>query len=114
MPNQESILQKAVLDLMGHIEDVYCVRVGSGLIQTKQGRWFKTGKRGCPDLICSIFGKFYGLEVKVGKNKLSPFQKKAKGDIEKTGGKYLVIRSLEDIENLLTSEFDKYSPKKLK
>lgn len=100
---KETELQKAVLDLLAHIPNIYCFRSGSGLIKTERGGYFRSGKKGCPDIVCSIKGKFVGLEIKVSKNKLSEFQKQAQREIENSGGVYAVIRSLDDVENLLAT-----------
>lgn len=99
---KESDLQKGVLDLLNHISNTYFFRASSGLIRTERGNWFRTGRKGCPDICGVINGKFIGIEIKVGKNKLSVFQKKAKENIENAGGEYWEVRSLADVEKRLT------------
>ena len=100
---QETILQKAILDLLAHIPKSYFFRASSGLIRTEIGNYFRTGKKGCPDICGVLNGKFVGIEVKVGKGKLSPFQKQAQEDIKKAGGIYVVARSLDDVEILINN-----------
>ena len=94
---KEVELQKAVLDLLAHIPNTYFFRSGAGLIKTEHGGYFRTGKKGCPDIVGCMNGKFIGIELKVGKNKLSPFQQQAKLEIEEAGGEYWEVRSLDDV-----------------
>lgn len=98
---KESEIQKAILDYLSYKKDVYFFRAGSGLIQTQQGRWFKTGKKGCPDIVCCKDGVFYGLEVKKDKSRLSEAQIQAKKDIEQAGGIYMVVKSIEDVAKII-------------
>lgn len=95
---KESALQKSILDYLAYIPNIYFFRAGSGLIQTQKGNWFRSGKAGCPDICLCVKGKFYGLELKVGKNKLSGLQKQAKQQIEDSGGVYMVVRGMEDLQ----------------
>lgn len=94
---KEVQLQREVLDLLAHLPNTYFFRTSTGLIKTERGNWFRTGKKGLPDICGVIDGKFYGLEIKVGKNKLSIFQQQAKEEIEKAGGEYWEVRSLNDV-----------------
>jgi hypothetical protein len=94
---QETILQKAILDLLAHIPNTYFFRASSGLIKTQIGNYFRTGKKGLPDICGVMNGKFYGIEVKFGKNKLSTFQKQAQEEIEKAGGIYVVAYSIDNV-----------------
>lgn len=51
-------------------------------------KFFANGftKSGVPDLLCSIKGRFVGIEVKAEKGKPSPLQIYNKEQIEKSGG----------------------------
>jgi hypothetical protein len=65
-----------------------------------QGRTFN-GKRGVPDIIgVNKKGKFIGIEIKAGKDRMSEFQEAFKEEIEKRGAVYLVVRNLQDLEKL--------------
>ena len=57
-------------------------------------------ERGCPDILCCHKGQFYGMEIKEGKDKLSPIQAEQLKMIEAAGGKVIVVRSIEDMEKL--------------
>jgi hypothetical protein len=65
-----------------------------------QGRTFN-GLRGVPDIIgVNKKGKFIGIEIKAGKDRMSEFQETFKEEIEKRGAVYLVVRNLQDLEKL--------------
>ena len=54
--------------------------------------------RGLPDIIVIRGGAFYGLEVKTTKGRQSPEQKEFQSMVEKHGGKYFVVRSIDDVQ----------------
>ena len=57
--------------------------------------------KGTPDLIAIIKGQFIGLEIKTQSGKQSDHQKEFETKLMKAGGRYYIIRSLQDlIENL--------------
>ena len=56
---------------------------------------------GIPDLIICHAGKFKTIELKVGKNKLSPIQDYVGKRIEEAGGDFYVCRSLSDVEEAI-------------
>lgn len=49
------------------------------------------GMQGVPDFICSIGGRFVGIETKFGKNGLSQYQIKQMRAIVDTGAAHMVI-----------------------
>lgn len=54
--------------------------------------------RGLPDIIVVAGGAFIALEVKNATGRQSPDQKIIESDIKKHGGKYYVVRSIEDVQ----------------
>lgn len=58
-------------------------------------------KPGDPDLIACINGNFVGIEVKTQSGKQSPIQKKREEEITACGGRYVVVRKIEEVEQLL-------------
>ena len=60
----------------------------------------KYARYGVPDIILIIGGVFYGLEVKTKVGQQSVHQKKFQEDVEKVGGIYKVVRSVEDVQEL--------------
>jgi len=103
----ESNIQKAILDYLQYQENgikLWFVRSASGNISTDTGRRFKTGKKGCPDIVLCQHGCFIGLEVKTPKGRQSDAQVEAQKIIEACGGKYYVVRSVDDVIRILESE----------
>lgn len=100
---KESTVQKGVIKYLQSLENMgrlYFFRSGAGAIKTEDGRYFKTGKRGCPDITVCYRGQFYGLEIKSSAGRQTTRQKDAQKTIEKAGGQYLVIRDVLEVENL--------------
>ena len=89
------------LQYQENLGKLYFVRVGSGMIQTREGRVFRSGKVGCPDVIVCVKGKFVGLEVKKPQSYQSRPQIEAQNRIEKAEGLYYVVRSLSEAEEVL-------------
>jgi VRR-NUC domain len=58
----------------------------------------KYTRKGWPDICLLIRGIFWAIEVKTEDGKLSPEQEQMKSDIEANGGRYLVARSIDDIQ----------------
>jgi len=100
----EAMIQKGVLDfleLFSRTKPVYYFRAGAGAVKTEQGRFFKTGRAGLPDIIVLYMGRMIGLEVKTATGKQSQGQKQAQEDIVNAGGEYHVIRSIADVKKVL-------------
>lgn len=80
----------------------------SGMIPTMNHRTGKRylirlGVKGGSDVIACLppNGQLLALEIKQGKDKLRPEQQKFLDAIRKVGGKTLVIRSLEELEDFI-------------
>lgn len=61
------------------------------------GKWTM---KGCPDFILVRKGLFYGLEAKSAKGTTSTHQNAFKANVERVGGLYAVIRSVDDLIKL--------------
>ncbi len=99
----EAILQRAVLDYLTYLSNgraLYFFRSAAGMVRTDQGRMFKTGKPGCPDISVVFAGKYIGLEIKTATGRQSALQKQAQADILAAGGEYHLIRDMEDVKRL--------------
>jgi hypothetical protein len=89
-------LTKAIitwLTLNGH----YSSRIQSqGQWNQKLARFTKsTVRKGIGDVMAVIEGRTIMIEVKIGKDKLSEAQIKTKGDVEKSGGYYMVVKDFD-------------------
>jgi len=101
---KESQIQKSILDYLQILENqnkAYVVRTSSGAVTTDTGRYFKTGKAGCPDILFLFMGKYIGLEVKIPKGKQSENQKHAEDKIQRAGGFYRIVTSVQDTIDVL-------------
>lgn len=106
---KESTIQKGVikylqtLENMGHL---YFFRSGAGAVKIKEkdkkDRYFKTGKKGCPDITVCYRGGFYGLEIKSPTGRQTDRQKIAQKAIYQSGGLYYVIRDVLEVEELFS------------
>ncbi len=70
---------------------------------------FKTvtlGKKGVPDIIACIHGKFFAFEVKSPKGKPTELQKWNLRQIGRSGGIAAVVYSVEDVINLIKENID--------
>lgn len=56
---------------------------------------------GVPDLVCCIKGRFVAFEVKVGRNGATELQRINIEQIVKNGGEAYVVRSLDEVKNIL-------------
>lgn len=106
---KESTIQKGVIKYLQHLENLghlYFFRSGAGAVKIKgkdkKERYFKTGKKGCPDITVCYRGGFYGLEIKSPTGRQTANQKKAQQAIEQARGKYYLIRDVLEVEKLFS------------
>lgn len=52
---------------------------------------------GIPDLLCCIYGLFFGIEVKDPQGKPSAIQLAQGARIKKAGGHFIIAKSLDDV-----------------
>ena len=98
----EAMIQRACLDYLAWYSKshkIYAFRSGAGMVKTEAGGVFRSGKPGVPDITVCQNG-FIGLEIKTLKGRQSATQKKAEEEIKASGGKYFLVRSLEDIKRI--------------
>ena len=58
-------------------------------------------ERGCPDIICCYRGRFVGIEVKKGRDRLSCIQTTQLANIMEAEGTTIVARCLDDVKDYL-------------
>jgi hypothetical protein len=63
--------------------------------EAKQVRRAGNTEKGLPDIWVCVKGRFLAIEVKAGKDRLSPHQLARKQEIERAGGVYFEARSTE-------------------
>jgi len=96
MKQKESDLIKSCLDYLA-LKKIFAYRQNSGAFKTDRGGYYKFGISGAPDIIAVVDGIYVGIEAKIGKNKLSASQFEFGEKLVKAGGRYLVVRDLEDL-----------------
>lgn len=105
MGKEETELQRQVMDYLD-AKGIYYVRPQAG--GYRGGMNLKCNE-GAPDLIIckkqplymavGLIGIFVGIELKTSEGKQRPSQKFAQERIEKCGGKYLIIRSIDELQD---------------
>ena len=63
--------------------------------------FIKNNKPGAPDIIVCYQGNYVGLEVKSKKGRQSDSQKDAEERILDAGGEYHIVRSVEDVQEII-------------
>ena len=104
MTHTEQQIQRVILDYLAIVakqRPIYYFRSAAGSVKTETGRFFKTGRPGCPDLSLIIDGRYHGIEVKTEKGRQSPAQKQAEQEIIAAGGQYHLVRCLDDVKRIL-------------
>ena len=90
---KENTLQKECLNILKK-NHIYCINMyGSS----------RTGK-GTPDILACIKGKFFAFELKVENNDTSDIQKYRLKKIRESGGHGYVIRSVNELNDILKRE----------
>lgn len=99
---KETDLVKSIKDYARYKRGLYLFRAQSGAVRVEHGGFMRLAESGTPDLVGCWRGLFIGWECKVGKNKQSEQQREAQKLIEASGGKYFIVRSLDDFIQTLT------------
>lgn len=64
---------------------------------TKRMRTAHPTARGTADIVCCLKGgQYFEIEIKTGKDRMSPQQEKHRGDVLASGGIYIVARTYDD------------------
>ena len=106
MKEREGI-QRQCLDLLLSLEQkgypVCAARTNAGKVKTYDGYWVELCREGWADITCLIAGSTYLLETKTKTGTKRESQKKMKELIEKCGGKYVFIRDIKVLRDILES-----------
>jgi hypothetical protein len=97
-------LTKCIIDWF-RLKGGAAFRINSqGQYDSRLNKWRPSGSRkGLPDIQGVMNGKFYGIEVKIGRDKQSEQQRTVESEITASGGKYLLVHSFDDfIEQINT------------
>ena len=94
----ETEIQKDILDLL----DTKGLFHWRSEPVSRHGHRARPGTVGMPDIFCLVGGHLYGLEVKTPDGKPSKEQLEWGRNIEKAGGSFFIVRSIEDVLAALT------------
>ena len=108
----ETALVKTCLEYLWY-NKVFAYRQNTGAFTSEYAgktRFIQFGTKGAPDIIAVIKGIYVGIECKYGKGKQTPNQKDFQKRLEKAGGVYWLVYSVEALDML----FKNLQPKNLK
>jgi hypothetical protein len=95
----EHDIQGQILEYLS-LKRVFHYRQNSGGF--KKGTHFvKFGAPGAPDIVCVIGGIYVGIEVKGYRGEQSRRQKDFQSSLEHAGGRYYLVRSLDELRLVL-------------
>lgn len=92
---KEAEAQKAILQYL-QLKKHFCWRNNTGAFKAEHGSFIRFGAKGSPDIMCIIDGNFVGLEIKGKDGRLSPDQIAFQEATHKAGGKYHILKSIDD------------------
>lgn len=72
--------------------------------QMRHGRWiYGTTKQGTADVHAVYRGLHLSIEVKIGKDRQSPYQKKVEAEVNAAGGHYFLAKNFQGFYTWITS-----------
>ncbi len=103
----ESVIQSQILDWL-KVSGILHWRQNSGTMFFGSRR-IRLGEEGLPDIIVIVppTGRFLGLEVKSEKGTLRESQEKFRDRLAQNGGRYYVVRTLQQAMETVAKEFGK-------
>ena len=101
----EGAIKKAIKDYLSTVKKCEVFPYASNGMWDAQRRIFRTsaGRVGTPDLLLCYRGRFLGLEIKTGQGRLSQPQRECIRAIDESGGRAVVVRSVQDVIDFLSS-----------
>lgn len=100
----EKEVQEAVCEYLT-IRNVFFWRNNTGAFCDNRGGFYRFGAVGSPDIIAIVGGYFVGIECKSPTGKQSEKQIEFQKKVERAGGQYILVRSVEDVAKF----FDQFS-----
>ena len=99
-------LTKTIIWDMYHVRGGVAYRINNGAVYDVKRKTFRKGvqRKGIPDIIGIIDGRFYGIEVKIGKDRQSADQKEIEREIQAAGGVYFIAKSYDDYLNKINEQ----------
>lgn len=107
MNASEKQIQDSIIQWLG-LKKIFHYRQNTGAFRKDYTRkrdgvtktsFVKFGTPGASDIVCVVKGFYIAIEVKDHKGKQDPDQVEFQKSLEKSGGYYILARSLEDVMN---------------
>lgn len=91
-------LTKTIIFDMYWVREGLAYRINNGAIYDTKRQVYRKGvqRKGIPDIIGIIDGRFIGIEVKIGRDRQSADQKEVEREINEAGGVYFIAKSYDD------------------
>lgn len=91
-------LTKTIIFDMYHVREGVAYRINNGAVYDQKRQVYRKGvqRKGIPDIIGIIDGRFIGVEVKIGRDRQSADQKLIEKEINESGGVYFIAKSYDD------------------
>lgn len=103
MASTEKATQKACIDYL-EAKGIFHYRNNSGAVVSEykgKQRFMRFGASGSPDIIAVINGRYIGFEIKDIKGKQSENQILFQESLEKAGGAYHLIKTIDEFLNII-------------
>jgi hypothetical protein len=97
---READLQRQILDYLA-LKRIFHYRNNSGGFRDSHQHFYRFGALGSPAIICVINGRYIGIEVKAPRGRQNDNQIEFQRQLEKAGGKYILVYNLDDVVNEL-------------
>lgn len=96
---------------MYHVRQGVAYRINNGAVYDVKKKVYRKGvqRKGVPDIIGIIDGRFFGIEVKIGADRQSADQKEIEREINDAGGVYFVAKSYEDYLNKIAEHDPRFA-----
>lgn len=91
-------LTKTIIFDMYWVREGLAYRINNGAIYDTKRQVYRKGvqRKGVPDIIGIINGRFIGIEVKIGRDRQSADQKEVEKEINEAGGVYFIAKNYDD------------------
>jgi hypothetical protein len=93
-----------IYDIM-HVRGGAAYRINNGATYDRAKNIYRAGvtKRGVPDIIAVVDGRFIGIEVKIGADRQSSHQREVEAEINAARGVYFIAKTYEEYVSSLAA-----------
>jgi hypothetical protein len=94
-PETANGITRNIIRVVSLTKGAVAYRINNAAVYDAKAQAYRAGniERGLPDVIAILNGRFVGIEVKAGKDRMSDFQKMRKQEIQIAGGIYFECKS---------------------